>query len=97
MKRTQIHRHLVLVIRCLIHREAFRRRHIVTDLNKFDDRWYGPYAITRIINVNAYEIELPMVFKAHNVINITFLRPYHYSQKFPRTHPDHLLLPPRRA
>ena len=58
----------------LIHREAFCKRNIVTDLNKFDDRWYGPYSITRIINVNAYDIELPMVFKAHNIINITFLR-----------------------
>ena len=80
----------------LIHRDAFRRRQVVSDLNKFDERWFGPYKITRIVNDNAYEILLPPTFKTHNVINITFIRPYRTSTRFPRDHPDSLLLPPVR-
>ena len=78
----------------LVHRAAFRTNHNIADLNKFDDRWLGPFPITKVINENAYELALPQSFKAHKVINITFLRPYHTSSKFPRLHPDALSLPP---
>ena len=38
----------------LVHKAAFRKSHTLPDLNKFDDRWYGPYAITQLINQNIY-------------------------------------------
>ena len=78
----------------LVHKAAFRTSHHLPDLNKFDDRWFGPYEIIRLVNQNAYALELPQSFKYHNVINIAFLRLYRISTKFPRQHPDSFLLPP---
>ena len=78
----------------LVHKAAFRKQHHISDLNKFDDRWFGPYEIIRLVNPNAYALDLPSHLKHHNVINITFLRLYRVSAKFPRQHPDTLLLPP---
>ena len=78
----------------LVHKAAFRKSHTLPDLNKFDDHWYGPYAITKLINQNAYASDLLSSFKHHNVINITFLHLYRISTKFPRQHPDSFLLPP---
>ena len=78
----------------LVHKSAFRTNHNITDLNKFDDRWLGPYNITKIINPNAYRLDLPSSSRKHNVINVSFLRPYKTSTNFPRTHPDFLLPPP---
>ena len=78
----------------LIHKTAFRTNFNIPDINKFDDRWLGPYTITKVINPNAYQIDFPSSSRKHNVINITFLRPYKLSTNFPRTHPDFLLPPP---
>ena len=78
----------------LVHKAAFRTSHHLPDLNKFDDRCFGPYEIIRLVNQNAYALELPQSFKQHNVINIAFLRLYRISTKFPRQHPDSFLLPP---
>ena len=78
----------------LVHKAAFRKQHHISDLNKFDDRWFGPYEIIHLVNPNAYALDLPSHLKHHNVINITFLRLYRVSAKFPRQHPDTLLLPP---
>ena len=78
----------------LVHKATFRTSHHLPDLNKFDDRWFGPYEIIRLVNQNAYALELPQSFKQHNVINIAFLRLYRISTKFPRQHPDSFLLPP---
>ena len=78
----------------LIHRSAFRTFSSASHSQKFDDRWLGPFSILEIINHNAYKIDLPKSIKAHNVINISFLKPYKMSSRFKRTHPDNLLLPP---
>ena len=78
----------------LVHRTAFRNFSSASHIAKFDDRWLGPFMILEIINHNAYRIDLPSSLKAHNVINISFLRPYKISMKFQRLHPDNLLLPP---
>ena len=44
----------------------------------------GPYRITRVINRNAYELDLPPTLKIHNRINISRLQPYKDgSAKFP--------------
>ena len=80
----------------LVHRAAFRKSAAFPDLNKFDDRWYGPYTILKIINQNAYQLQLPSSFRHHDVINVTFLRLYRVSTRFPRTHPDAFFLPPVR-
>ena len=77
----------------LVHKTAFRTSYNIQDLNKFDDRWLGPYTITKVINQNAYQLDLPSSSKKHNVINISFLRPYKLSHNFPRSHPDFLLPP----
>ena len=78
----------------LVHKTAFKKNHPLPDLNKFDDRWYGPYKILRVVNENAYTLKLPPLFKHHNVINVSFIRPYRISTKFPCQHPHSLLLPP---
>ena len=78
----------------LVHRAAFRRNHSTPDLNKFSERWYGPFRVIKVINANAYKIEFPDTFKFHNVINVTFLSPYRLSDRFPRQHPDKVHLPP---
>ena len=72
----------------LVHKAAFRTNHQIKDLNKFDDRWLGPFTITKIINPNAFRLAFPQDFRKHNVINISFLRPYKRSNLFPRIHPD---------
>ena len=44
--------------------------------------------ITKVINPNAYQLQLPPTFRKHNTINISFLHPYRQSLRFPRSHPD---------
>ena len=81
----------------LVHRAAFRKTYGIPDLKKFDDRWYGPFPIVKVINANAYKLEFPDSFRNHPVINVTFLQPYRKSQRFPREHPDLFHLPPVEA
>ena len=78
----------------LVHRSAFRKNYATPDLKKFDDRWYGPFTITKVINSNAYKLDFPDSFRNHPVINVTFLQPFRKSQRFPREHPDLFHLPP---
>ena len=78
----------------LVYKAAFRKQHHISDLNKFDNRWFGLYEIIHLANPNVYILDLPSHLKHHNVINITFLRLYRVSSKFPQQHPDTLLLPP---
>ena len=77
----------------LVHKTAFRTNYDIRDINKFDDRWFGPFTILKVINRNAFQLDLPSSSRKHNVINISFLRPYKLSTSFPRTHPDFLLPP----
>lgn len=44
---------------------------------KLTARFIGPYPITRVINDNAYELELPPSLRIHPVVNISALKPYH--------------------
>jgi hypothetical protein len=41
---------------------------------KFTERYIGPYRIKRIVNANAYELELPASLKIHPVINVSRLK-----------------------
>jgi hypothetical protein len=43
---------------------------------KLASRFIGPYPIKRVINVNAYELDLPPSLRIHPVINVSQLKPY---------------------
>ena len=44
---------------------------------KLTERFIGPYRVKRVVNANAYELELPASLKIHPVINIGHLKEYH--------------------
>jgi hypothetical protein len=44
---------------------------------KFAYKYIGPFKIKRVVNNNAYELDLPASLKIHPVLNITRLKPYH--------------------
>jgi hypothetical protein len=43
---------------------------------KFDQRKIGPYPVTRVINQNAYQLELPPEIRVHPVFHVELLEPY---------------------
>ena len=43
---------------------------------KLTERYVGPYRVKRVVNANAYELELPASLKIHPVINISHLKEY---------------------
>ena len=43
---------------------------------KLTSRFIGPYPVKRVINDNAYELELPANLRIHPVINVSQLKPY---------------------
>lgn len=54
-------------------------RHINTDCpkKKFDDKWLGPYSITKVVSRNAYKLKLPPSFgRVHPVFNVSLLRSF---------------------
>ena len=51
---------------------------------KLTERFVGPYRVKRVVNANAYELELPASLKIHPVINISHLKEYRDgTQAFP--------------
>ncbi len=44
---------------------------------KFTERYIGPFRVKKVINANAYELELPPGMKIHPTINISQLKEYH--------------------
>ena len=51
---------------------------------KLTERYVGPYRVKRVVNANAYELELPASLKIHPVINISHLKEYRDgTQAFP--------------
>ena len=44
---------------------------------KFASQYIGPFRIVRVVNANAYELDLPARMRIHPVINITRLKQYH--------------------
>jgi len=51
---------------------------------KLTERYVGPYRVKRVVNANAYELELPASLKIHPVINISHLKEYRDgAQAFP--------------
>ncbi len=45
---------------------------------KFTERYIGPYRVKRVINANAYELELPATLHIHPTINVSQLKEYHH-------------------
>ena len=45
---------------------------------KLQPKWFGPFRVVREVGSNAYELELPSVFRCPPVFNVTALR--HYEQ-----------------
>jgi hypothetical protein len=58
---------------------------------KFTYKYIGPFKIKRVINDNAYELDLPPLLQIHPVLNISRLKAYRDGhQLFPsRAQPDH--------
>jgi len=44
---------------------------------KFTERYIGPFRVKRVVNANAYELELPPTMKIHPTVNISQLKQYH--------------------
>ena len=65
---------------------------------KLASPFIGPFKITRKVNDNAYELDLPPSLQIHPVINITRLKPYRDgSQLFPSRPPPDSRPPPEIA
>ena len=43
---------------------------------KFAEKFIGPYAIQKVVNANAYTLELPQQFQMHPTVNVTQLKRY---------------------
>ena len=43
---------------------------------KFTERYIGPYRVKRVVNKNAYELELPPQLRIHPVVNVSILKRY---------------------
>ena len=59
---------------------------------KLHSKYIGPFAITRVVGSNAYELDLPPTMRIHPVLNISRLKKYHDGSV---THP-HRSLPNSR-
>ena len=61
---------------------------------KFRQKYIGPFAVKRVVGVNAYELDLPATMQIHPVLNISRLKAYHDgSAAFP-SRPDPRPRPP---
>jgi RNase H-like domain found in reverse transcriptase/Reverse transcriptase (RNA-dependent DNA polymerase)/Integrase zinc binding domain/Chromo (CHRromatin Organisation MOdifier) domain/Retroviral aspartyl protease/Integrase core domain len=62
---------------------------------KFAEKYLGPFEIKRVINNNAYELNLPAQMQIHPVLNISRLKSYRDPQAaFPSRPPVHPRPPP---
>lgn len=48
---------------------------------KFTFKFIGPFKVKRVVNPNAYELDLPPQLQIHPVLNISRLKPYHEGQR----------------
>jgi hypothetical protein len=63
--------------------------------SKLSPLYTGPLRVKRVINANAYEVELPPQLRIHPVINISRLKRYHDgAADFPDRPPPHARPPP---
>jgi hypothetical protein len=47
---------------------------VVVTNSKLKPKFTGPYKVLKVINDNAYELDLPSSFQGHNVINVSYLK-----------------------
>ena len=65
---------------------------------KLTSRFIGPYTVTRVVNANAYELDLPPELRIHPVVNVSQLKPYRDGTgTFPHRPPPHARPPPEAA
>lgn len=65
---------------------------------KLSTRFLGPYPVKRVVNSNAYELDLPASFRIHPVINVSQLKPYRDgAEEFPHREPPPSRPPPVTA
>jgi len=63
--------------------------------SKLSAPYAGPFRVARVVNENAYELELPPTLPIHPVINVDRLKPYRDgSSAFPDRPPPHARPPP---
>jgi hypothetical protein len=60
---------------------------------KFAAKYFGPFVIKRVVNANAYELDLPSRLRIHPVFNISRLKSYQDSSSFP-SRPSSVTRPP---
>ena len=60
---------------------------------KLTERYIGPYRVRRVVNANAYELELPCSLKIHPVINISHLKEYRDGTRAFPDRPVHITRP----
>ena len=64
---------------------------------KFTERYIGPYRVKRVVNDNAYELELPATLKIHPVINVSQLKEHRDGTQLFPDRPVPLTRPPPEA
>ena len=62
---------------------------------KFACKYFGPFTVKRVVNANAYELDLPATLRIHPVLNIDRLKAYRDGAAlFPSRPPPHSRPPP---
>ena len=69
----------------LLHRDAYFTGGRYT---KIQPIYLGPFRVVKVINDNAYELDLPSSLKKHRVINVQFLKKL--TKRSPEQYPKHL-------
>ena len=60
-----------------LQRTATARKAADTDNAKLFPKYLGPFSISKVINSQAYALDLPATYDIHNVFHVSLLRPYH--------------------
>jgi hypothetical protein len=64
-------------------------------VKKLSPRFVGPYKIVRVVNENAYELELPASMGSpHPVFHVALLKPFHSEGQEQTPHPQLAWLDP---
>ena len=61
---------------------------------KFASKYLGPFAVKRVVNANAYELNLPAPLRIHPVLNVSRLKVYRDPSSFPSRLPTASRPPP---
>ena len=53
-----------------------QKERLTCHIRKLLPLWYGPYAITKVVGDNSFELSIPPFLGLHPVFNVDLLRPY---------------------